>query len=142
VKFLLDTDHVTIIQDGAGIEYTNLATRVALNADSGVAFSIISFHEQALGGHTYINRAVNSIGLVRGYDLMDQVARTFAVLPILPFDHDAALIYEKLATQRLRVGTMDLRIVAIALSRGLTLLTRNVGDFGKIPGLRTDDWTR
>ena len=142
MKFLLDTDHVTIIQEGSGVEHSNLVGRISLHADSGVAFSIVSFHEQALGAHTYINRAVNSVGLVRGYDLMDQVARTFAVLPILPFDSDAALVYEKLAAPRLQVGTMDLRIAAIALCRDLTLLTRNVVDFAKIPGLRTEDWTR
>lgn len=142
MRFLLDTDHVTVIQDGVGVECSNLVGRLSRQADSDVAFSIISFHEQALGAHTYINRARNSAGLVRGYDLMDQVARTFAVLPILPFDADAALIFEQLVSNHLRVATMDLRIAAIALSRDLTLLTRNVGDFGKVPGLRTEDWTR
>ena len=142
MRFLLDTDHVTIIQDGEGPEYANLVGRLTMHADSGVALSIISFHEQSLGAHTYINRAVNSAGLLRGYELMDQVARTFSILPILPFDAAAALAAEELAVLRLRVGAMDLRIAAIALSRDLTLLTRNVGDFGKIPGLRTEDWTR
>lgn len=36
---------------------------------------------------------------------------------------------------------MDLRIAAIAVSRNLVLLTRNVADFGKIAELRTEDWT-
>jgi predicted nucleic acid-binding protein len=27
------------------------------------------------------------------------------------------------------------------LSRGLTVLSRNLGDFGKVPGLVVEDWT-
>ena len=142
MKFLLDTDHVTIIQDGEGFEHSNLVGRMTLHADSGIALSIISFHEQTLGAHTFINRAVNPVGVVRGYELMDQVARTFSLLPILPFDANAALAFDNLASLRLRVGTMDLRIAAIALARDLTLLTRNVADFGRVPGLRMEDWTR
>ena len=42
---------------------------------------------------------------------------------------------------RLRIGTMDLRIAAIALVYGATLVTHNVQDFQRIPGLVIEDWT-
>jgi predicted nucleic acid-binding protein len=36
---------------------------------------------------------------------------------------------------------MDLRIAAIALAHGLTVLTRNVVDFAAVPALLVEDWT-
>jgi tRNA(fMet)-specific endonuclease VapC len=35
---------------------------------------------------------------------------------------------------------MDLRIASIALARGYTLISRNLVDFQKVPGLIVEDW--
>ncbi|MEL6603180.1 MAG: type II toxin-antitoxin system VapC family toxin [Cyanobacteria bacterium J06614_10] len=59
----------------------------------------------------------------------------------LPFDTDAIALFEKMRSRKVRVGTMDLRIAATALSNNLTLLTRNIKDFDKVPNLHTEDWT-
>jgi predicted nucleic acid-binding protein len=54
----------------------------------------------------------------------------------------AATTIEQLIQHRIRIGTMDLKIAAIVLSRGATLLTCNQRDFGQVPGLRFEDWTK
>ena len=43
---------------------------------------------------------------------------------------------------KVRIGTMDLKIAAIALVHEAVLITRNVSDFVKVPGLRAQDWTK
>jgi len=106
-----------------------------------LAFSIISFHEQMLGCHTYISRARSSSEVARGYGMLARILRDFATVPVVPFDTVAAAVFDGLLAQRVRVATMDLRIASIALSQGMVLVTRNVGDFGKVPGLPIEDWT-
>jgi tRNA(fMet)-specific endonuclease VapC len=52
----------------------------------------------------------------------------------------AADTFVRLRKEGVRVGTMDLKIASISLVHDATLLTRNGGDFGKVHGLRFDNW--
>ena len=142
MKFLMDTDHITILQRQSGAEFIALSRRIGRHSLADLAFSVVSFHEQILGCNNYINRARAAEEVVRGYGMLDRTLRSYSTAPVLPFDSDAAELFDGLGSKRLRVATMDLRIASIAISRSLTLLTRNVSDFGKIPGLMTEDWTR
>jgi tRNA(fMet)-specific endonuclease VapC len=60
---------------------------------------------------------------------------------VLPFDEHAADEFNRLQKQRLRIGTMDLKIAAIALAHNATLLTRNRKDFSRISQLQIEDWS-
>jgi tRNA(fMet)-specific endonuclease VapC len=63
---------------------------------------------------------------------------------VLPFDRQAAEAYarSRFALERLGcpIGERDLLIASIALARGLAVVTHNVTEFGRVPGLRTEDW--
>ena len=39
------------------------------------------------------------------------------------------------------VLSMDLRIAAITIARDALLISKNLTDFRKVPGLRVEDWT-
>ncbi len=60
---------------------------------------------------------------------------------ILDFDEAAFNIYNELLKQKIRIGTQDLRIAAIALSLNSTVVTRNLKDFEKVPNLKVVDWS-
>ncbi len=141
MKYLLDTDHLSILQRQAGQDYTNLSTRMADYPLSDFAVSIITFHEQMLGSHAYINRSRNMDETVKGYEMMTRLVRDFKVLPLVSFDAGAATAFSQLQSQRIQLAKMDARIAAIALFRKLTLLTRNHRDFSKVAGLAIADWT-
>ena len=64
---------------------------------------------------------------------------------ILPFDSDAAREYAEIASGRRAAGRTvapaDCQIAAIARSRGMSVATRNVRDFGDIGVEVVDPWT-
>jgi tRNA(fMet)-specific endonuclease VapC len=142
VRYLLDTDHLSILQRQSSPAYSTLIAKIDRHPSSDIAASIISFHEQVLGCHTYITRARNPDDVVRGYGILSQVLRDFAAAHVIPFDAAAAVVFASLVAQRVRIATMDLRIASTAISRDMVLVTRNMSDFARVPGLATQDWTK
>ncbi|MEO5715962.1 MAG: type II toxin-antitoxin system VapC family toxin [Luteolibacter sp.] len=63
----------------------------------------------------------------------------------LPFDSDCvphyAAVRDDLERQGRIIGGNDLMIAAIALTHGLTVVTNNCQEFGRVPGLRVEDWS-
>ena len=53
MTYLLDTDHLSIVQRQSGPEYARLMARIAQHPLADLAFSIISFHEQVLVVHQF-----------------------------------------------------------------------------------------
>jgi tRNA(fMet)-specific endonuclease VapC len=141
VKYLLDTDHLSILQRQAGKDFTHLSARMARYPLSDFAVSTVTFHEQMLGSHAYINRARHLDDVVKGYEMMARLVSDFKVLPLVSFDAGAATVFSQLRSQRIQLAKMDARIAAIALFCGSTLLTRNHRDFRKVAGLLIEDWT-
>jgi tRNA(fMet)-specific endonuclease VapC len=141
VKYLLDTDHISFLQRRSGSEFTRLMVRMGQYSPADFALSIVSLHEQVLGAHNFINRAQTNNDIIRGYTLLMEILQSFATAPVLPIDAPAIAIFNELRGQRVRISTMDLRIAAIAISRNLVLLTRNISDFSKVPGLVIENWT-
>lgn len=138
--YLLDTDHLVILQRLQEPEFTRLNRAMSRYDQSDFFLPLVSFHEQVLGANSFIARAKTKQAIVRGYQMLELCLIDFNRFRVLPFDEPAAAQFEALRRQ-LRIGTMDLRIAAIALSHDLTVLTRNTVDFKKVPNLSVEDWT-
>lgn len=138
--FVLDTDHIGILQRKTDSGYEKLSRRIAGHSQTDFFVAIVSFHEQILGWNAYINRAKDQMGVVRGYGKLEKILMDFSRSQVLPFDEGAADIFDDLRFQKIRIGTMDLRIASIAMAAGMTVLSRNLVDFQKVPNLSVEDW--
>jgi tRNA(fMet)-specific endonuclease VapC len=49
--------------------------------------------------------------------------------------------FDQLVKLKLNVGSADLRIAALALDINATVVTANVRDFARVPGLSWVDWS-
>ncbi|HYL97949.1 MAG TPA: type II toxin-antitoxin system VapC family toxin [Blastocatellia bacterium] len=139
---VLDTDHLTVVQRKSEPAYSNLSRHLTDGSDRDVRASIISFEEQMRGWLSLISRARSPAQEVASYERLEALQEFFSKIPILNYDLKAAEHFARLRRLRLPVGTMDLRIAAITISVGGILLTRNTKDFGRVPNLSIDDWTK
>ncbi len=138
--YLMDSDHVSLIDRG-GPEGARILTRIAALPPDSVAVSLISYEEQMRGWMAEIARMQSVDRQLAAYSRLNRMRDYHCVTPVLPFDEEAVAQFQSLWLRRLRVGTMDLKIAATALANEATLVTRNTADFGKVMGLKMEDWS-
>ena len=135
--YILDTDHTSLYQQG----HSALGRRLQQLPPNQLAVTVITFEEQVAGRLAMIHKARNAQQRIQAYAWLQRTLRFYCEMPVLPFDEPAAAQMEILLALRLRAGTHDLSIASIALVNGMTLLTRNIRDFQRVPGLVYADWS-
>jgi tRNA(fMet)-specific endonuclease VapC len=137
---LLDTDHMSLLERG-GEECRRIQARIRIAHRDTVATTVISYEEQMRGWLGRIAQARTPERQIPTYRELQRQLRNYCAVVTVDYDEDAVSLYQKLRQAGIRIGTMDLKIAAIALSRNAVLLSRNLADFGKIPNLRVEDWS-
>jgi tRNA(fMet)-specific endonuclease VapC len=109
-----------------------LARRVRQEKPGDVAISAIVAHELFYGAFKSA-RASHNVALV---DTLQ--------FPVVKFDREDARqvgeIRAFLAARGMAVGPYDVLIADQAIVRDMILITRNSGEFGRLPGLQIEDW--
>jgi len=139
---LLDTDHLSVLNRPGTAPAEDLMARVQAASGERVTITIISVVEQFRGWAASINRARDVAEEIRGYAALSRFVEILRGMTVITFDATAADEFVRLRSQKLRIGSMDLRIASIALVRDALLLSANLRDFGRVPGLRVEDWLR
>jgi tRNA(fMet)-specific endonuclease VapC len=138
---LLDTDHVTLLKYADSERAVRLNERLnTLPSEEVVALSIVSVEEQMRGWLAAIAKERQARRQVFGYGELARLLDYFRAFQILPFDERAADQFDDLRATKIRLGSMDLKIAAIALVNQALLLSANRRDFDRVPGLRVENW--
>jgi tRNA(fMet)-specific endonuclease VapC len=113
----------------------------AIHIHDEIAVSVISVEEQLSGWYLALRKAKQTAALPTIYGQMTESIRSLKNFSIHTLTHNANQRYDQLLTLKLGVRKMDLRIAAIALENGATVVTRNRRDFQRVPGLIFEDWS-
>lgn len=135
--WILDTDHISLLQRN----HQNVKRRILLIDPNEIFVTIVTFEEQMRGRLNQIKQASSQEALITAYNALRETIKDYESLNLLDFAKAASFCYTNLLSQRIRIGSQDLRIAAIALSVDGIVVTRNQQDFAKVPNLQTEDWT-
>lgn len=131
-RYMLDTDTCSYIMKRSNDAVLKRLQRVSV---SDVCISVITKSELQFGVEVSPRRKQDESALTAflGY------------VEVLDFPDTAALHYAKIRAHLKTLGTMiganDLFIAAHARSLGLTLVTNNTREFGRVPKLVIENWT-
>jgi tRNA(fMet)-specific endonuclease VapC len=139
---VLDTDHLTLLERPSSPDGLRLWQRLQPVPPGERAATLVSFEEQSRGWLAYVSRARTTQERVDAFHKLHLHLKNYCSLTVLDFNINAGGHFDVLLGSRLRVGTKDLQIAAITLSQSATLLSRNLRDFRRVPGLKVEDWTQ
>ena len=138
--YVLDTDLFSLMDRSASLESHRLRFRLSNIQKDELATTIITFEEQTRGWLAWIAKSKTLEQEVERYRDLRKMIESYRNVKILDFDEIAASHFAMLRKEHRRLGTMDLKIAAIAIANNATLLSRNLKDFGKISALQVEDW--
>jgi tRNA(fMet)-specific endonuclease VapC len=137
---LLDTDHLTVLKYPEGSQCEALQDRLEASGELSFATTIVTVEEQLRGWLAAIHRLKDVHKQIPAYERLARLLEFLNGWQIVPFDEPAADEFKLLRKQRLKLGTMDLKIASIALVNEALLLSANLRDFERVPGLNVENW--
>lgn len=131
-RFLLDTNIASFVIKGSR---PAVLERLARQPRARVGVSVITEMELRFG----LARLANPV------TLEERVNEFLAAVPVLELPDDIASSYAKvraaLEKHGRAIGPLDTIIAAHAVAVGAVLVTNNVREFGRVKGLRLEDWS-
>jgi len=133
MQYLLDTN---VCVDYLTGRYAGVTRRVQQSSPNHLCVSSVAIAELRYGAEKSAHRQ-------RNHERLDVF---LAEVRCVDFDTEAALVYGRIRTALEErgsvIGPYDMQIAAHALALGSVLVSDNVGEFGRVKGLRVENWRR
>mgnify|MGYP001569403275 CR=1 FL=1 len=139
---ILDTDCLSLLDRERLLESSKLRQKLDHFSPDEIVTTIITFEEHMRGWLSFVAKAKTLEQQVYAYEKLNCFLESYRNTIVLPFDENAAEIYKNLKSNKIRIGSMDLKIASIAISRKAILVSRNLKDYEQVPNLVVNDWTR
>jgi tRNA(fMet)-specific endonuclease VapC len=131
MRYLLDTDICIYV---ARRKPAGVLARLERLRPGDVGMSVVTYLELVYGAYKSQQVEAN----------VARIKRLSHLIPVQALDAPAAMHYGKLRAGLEKsgslIGAYDLLIAAHALALELTLVTNNVREFRRVPGLRLENW--
>ncbi len=132
MRYLLDTDICIYAMNRRS---PKVVAALRKHFDAGLGVSAVTVAE--------LNYGAQRTGSDRNLQALRQFLAPFEVAA---FETQAAEVFGQLrawlASQGTPIGPYDLQIAAQALALGVTLVSNNVREFSRVPGLRLENWAQ
>ncbi len=114
-----------------------LKEMLAGREEEAIFLSVITASELLHGVHRASDPAVRG----RRSAWVEAVLQRLPILPVdVPTARAHARMWAELARQGQTIGPHDLWLAAACVAHGLTLVTANLREFGRVPGLAVASW--
>jgi tRNA(fMet)-specific endonuclease VapC len=137
---ILDTDHFTVLRYADDSRYPILTNRLLASEDQRIVTTVITVEEQMRGWLAEISRWRDIRRQRAAYDRLAMLVEFLSDWETLRIEEAAVDQFEQLRRHRIRIGTQDLKIAAITLAHRALLLSANLRDFRRVPGLNVVNW--
>lgn len=132
---LIDTSILIAYERGQ----LDIATHVVGREAEGFSLSVISASELLHG----VQRAADAAIQARRLAFVEAILARFPVLEIdLEVARTHAILWSNLAQRGEMIGVHDSWIAATCIAHCLTLVTANIREFDRVPGLQIENWSR
>jgi tRNA(fMet)-specific endonuclease VapC len=135
--FLLDTTTLTLLQRNHPL----ISAALIRHSADIIGINTVNVEEVIGGWFALLKRTKTNNREAQAAQSLADAMSFLARFSIYPVTEQSLDQFDQLVRLKLNVGKMDLKIAALALVSSATVVTNNVRDFNRVPGLLWEDWS-